>query len=56
MIEYDSNAEELERMIAVVGGGSNPDEGDRARQEAPPSVLRHPKSRDPTSEIEVLWR
>ena len=31
MIEYDSDAEELERMMAVVNGGSNPEEGDGAR-------------------------
>ena len=29
MIEYDSNAEELERMMATMGGGFNPEEGDR---------------------------
>ena len=35
MIKYDSDAEELEKMIAAVGGGSNPEEGDRAEQESP---------------------
>ena len=29
MIEYDPDAEELERMMAAVGGGSNPEEGYR---------------------------
>jgi len=38
-IDYDSNAEELERMMTVVGGGSNPEERDGAEQEAPPSVM-----------------
>ena len=26
-------------MMAVVGGGFNPEEGDEAEQEAPPSVM-----------------
>ena len=39
--------------MAAVSGGSNPEEGDRAEQEAPPNVMRQPKSRDPTSEIKV---
>ena len=54
MNEYDSGAEELERMMAAVGGGSNPEEGDRAEQEAPPSVMGAAKVLDPTSEIKVL--
>ena len=33
---YDSDAEKLKRMMAVVGGGSNPEEGERAEQEALP--------------------
>ena len=44
--DYDSDAEELERMMATVGGGSNPEKGDKAEQEASLS--------DPTSEIKVL--
>ena len=38
MIEYDSDAEELERMMTTVGGGSNPEEGDN-EQKAPPSGM-----------------
>jgi len=30
---------ELERMMAAVGGGSNPKEGNRAEQEGTPSIL-----------------
>jgi len=33
MIKYDSNAEKLEKMMAIVGEGSNPEEGDGAEQE-----------------------
>ena len=40
--------------MPAVGGGSNPEEGDIAEQEGPPSVIGQPESRDPTSEIEVL--
>jgi len=54
MIEYDSGAEKLERMVAAVGGGSNPEEGDGAEQETPPNVMGQSESRDPTSKIEVL--
>ena len=35
MIEYDSDVEELERRIAAMGRGSDP-EGDRAKQKALP--------------------
>jgi len=54
MIEYDSNTEKLEMMMVAVGRGSNSEEGDRAKQEAPPGVMGQPESRDLTSEIEVL--
>ena len=54
MIEYDSNTEKLERMMVVVGGDANPEEGVKAEHKAPPSVMGQPESRDPISEIEVL--
>ena len=41
MIEYDSNTEELEMMMAVMGGGSNPEEGGGAL----PSVMGKLESR-----------
>jgi len=28
MIKYDSDTEDLKRMMAAVGGGSDPEEGD----------------------------
>ena len=37
-INYDSDAEELERMIVTIEG-SNPEEGDGVEKEAPPSVM-----------------
>ena len=40
--------------MGAVCGGLNPEEGDRAEREVPPSVTRQLKSRDPISEIEVL--
>ena len=39
MIEYNSDAEELEKVMVAVGGDSNPKEGDTAKQKAPPSVM-----------------
>ena len=54
MIECDSDAEELERMMAVVGGCFNPKAGNGVEQEATSSVMGQLESRDPTSEIEVL--
>ena len=36
-IDYDSNIEELERMMVAVSGGSNSKEGDGAEQKAPPN-------------------
>ena len=50
-ITYDSDAEELERTMASVGGGYNPKKGDGARQEASPSVLGKPESHDPLDSI-----
>ena len=41
-INYDFDAKELERMIAAIGEDFNPDEGDKAEQEAPSSVMGHP--------------
>ena len=54
MIEYDSDAKELEWMMAAVGGGFNPQEEDGTEKEAPPSVMGQPEFRDSTSEIKVL--
>ena len=54
MIEYDSDAQELERMMATVDGGSNPEKGDGAEQKAPSNVIGQTESCDPTSQIEVL--
>ena len=54
MIKYDSDAEELERLMIAVGRGSNPQEEYGTEQEAPSSVIGQPESRDLTSEIEVL--
>ena len=54
MIEYDSDAKELERMMATVGGYSNPGEGDGVKREAPPNVMGQPISREPTTKIEIL--
>ena len=54
MIEYEFDAKELEKMMAAVDGGSNPEEGDGPEQEAPPSVMGQPESRDPAYEIKVL--
>ena len=36
MIKYDSDTEDLKRMMAAVGGGSDPEEGDEAKQEGFP--------------------
>ena len=41
-IDYNFEAEELERMMAAVGGDSNPEDGDGAEQEAPLSVMGQP--------------
>ena len=41
-------------MMAAVGGGSNLEEGGRAGQEAPHSVMGQLKSHDSTFEIELL--
>ena len=54
MIEYNSDAEELGRMMVAVGGGSNFERGGGAEPEAPSSVIRQPKSWDPTLEVKVL--
>ena len=54
MIEYDSDTKELERMMKVMGGGSNPEEGDGVEQEDPPNVMEQPESHKLTSLIEVL--
>jgi len=53
-IEYDSDVEELERMMVAVGGGSILEKEGGAGQEAPPSVIGQTESHDLTSEIKVL--
>ena len=39
MIKYNYDVEELERMMTVVGRGSNLKKGDGAEQEAPHNVM-----------------
>ena len=54
-VDYCSNAEELDRMMAAKGGGSNPKVGDRVGQETVPSPSGS-QSPITLSAPFVLWR
>ena len=67
-VDYDSDAEELDRMMVATGRGSNPEVGDGVGQEIVPSPLGQLESydflgsvrpvealiSDPSSEVEII--
>lgn len=53
-VDYCSNAEELDRMMAAKGGGSNPKVGDGVEQKTVPSPSGQPESYDPVSSVRPM--